>query len=287
MPFHILEKLKTSVERLKHAQVDLFFILILKWCESYNYFSLSRVLVLFLTEDFGFSDIDSGLVYGAWGTLITAYGVILGGVVDKLGVKRSLILSFFLSVTSRFIMASTKSNRVLLVIMLLPASTAGALGVPVLTIGIKRYTDKQMRGFAFSLFYSVMNLAALFQGLFMDVCRRSNPSDSSLFSSGNRLFIASGCVPSTVGLLLSFWLRDSSAEGSPDDTDCLIGVSPMRGNTSLFRDIQTVVSGSTFWRFMVMCLYMVNLRNIFLHLDATLPKYQLRAFGPAAPIGFM
>ena len=36
---------------------------------------------------------------------------------------------------------------------------------------------------------------------------------------------------------------------------------------------------------MIMCLLMVNLKSLFRHLDATLPKYQLRAFGCDVPIG--
>lgn len=38
-------------------------------------------------------------------------------------------------------------------------------------------------------------------------------------------------------------------------------------------------------KFMAMCLFTVNLKSLFRHLDATLPKYQLRAFGCGAPIG--
>ena len=44
-----------------------------------------------------------------------------------------------------------------------PNTVAGALGVPVMTIGVKRYTHEGNRGFAFSLFYSLMNVAALTQ----------------------------------------------------------------------------------------------------------------------------
>lgn len=51
----------------------------------------------------------------------------------------------------------------LLIMLLGPNSIAGALGVPVMTIGVKRYTNDGNRGFAFSLFYSLMNVAALSQ----------------------------------------------------------------------------------------------------------------------------
>lgn len=60
-------------------------------------------------------------------------------------------------------MASTSSRLVLLMALLGPNTVAGSLGVPVMTIGVKRYTHSGNRGFAFSLFYTLMNVAALTQ----------------------------------------------------------------------------------------------------------------------------
>ncbi len=41
------------------------------------------------------------------------------------------------------------------------------------------------------------------------------------------------------------------------------------------------------WKFMVMCLITVNLKQIFRHVDATLPKYLIRAYGCDAPVGLI
>ena len=54
----------------------------------------------------------------------------------------------------RFVVATTTSKAVLLWTLLGPVTVAGALGTPVQTIAIKRYTTESNRGFAFSLFYS-------------------------------------------------------------------------------------------------------------------------------------
>lgn len=64
---------------------DLFIIFVLKVLESYNYFSLSRIFVLYLTENFGVDDLTAGTLYGLWGTLLVLYGFILGGAIDFLG----------------------------------------------------------------------------------------------------------------------------------------------------------------------------------------------------------
>eukprot|EP00887_Chlorella_sp_A99_P006636 scaffold3.g6636.t1 len=232
-----LAQLNEGLSSLRGSPRDLWLIFVLKVLESYNYFSLSRIFVLFLTEDFGISDVAAGTYYGLWGTLLTAYGFLGGGAIDWLGVKASLIVCFLLNVTSRLVMAATSSRAVLLAALLGPNTMAGeaagaeegatggrrpcALGVPVMTIGVKRYTNDANRGFCFSLFYSLMNCAAFVQGMLLDVFRIrwrrgfNLPSlpPRSLLNSGNRLFLASGCITSLAGLLISFAL--SSAGGAP------------------------------------------------------------------------
>ena len=42
-------------------------------------------MTLYLTEEFGISDYRAGTLYGLWGTLLTAYGFLLGGAIDFLG----------------------------------------------------------------------------------------------------------------------------------------------------------------------------------------------------------
>jgi hypothetical protein len=42
------------------------------------------------------------------------------------------------------------------------------MGLPMLTVAIKRFTKHSNRGFAFGLFYSVMNVAAFFSGILVD-----------------------------------------------------------------------------------------------------------------------
>jgi hypothetical protein len=79
-----------------------------------------------------------GLNAGAWGTLLTAYGLFLGSAVDWLGVKRSLVVCFALGTLSRAIMAATTSATVFTISLLGPNAMAGALGVPVMTIGVFR-----------------------------------------------------------------------------------------------------------------------------------------------------
>ena len=71
----------------------------------------------------------------------------------------------------RFVVATTTSKSVLLWTLLGPVTVAGSLGTPVQTIAIKRFTTEGNRGFAFSLFYSFMNMAALLCASVLDLFR--------------------------------------------------------------------------------------------------------------------
>jgi proton-dependent oligopeptide transporter, POT family len=312
--------------------------------ESYNYFSLSRILALYLTEQFGFSDMSAGTIYGLWGTLLTLYGLFLGGAIDWMGIKKSLVVCFVLNIGSRLVMGCTTTPWLLLLTLLGPNTVAGSLGVPVMTISVKRYTNEHNRGFAFSLFYTLMNVAALSQGLLLDVFRLRwrdgfnivSLDEDHVLNNGTRLFVASGCITSIAGLVITFFLTEpviatGIAErkvGRDKKVDDDIGsgggdaasAAPLLGDEEVptglasdsvavsafasgsgvgetafqpiseraaefWRSLRIICSSRGFLKFMVMCLLSVNVKSLFRHLDATLPKYQLRAFGANVPIG--
>ena len=66
------------------------------------------------------------------------------------------------------IILTTTSEGVLLLCLLGTLPLSNCLGIPVLTVGIRRYTNEENRGFAFGLFYVVMNIGALIAGPLID-----------------------------------------------------------------------------------------------------------------------
>ncbi|CAK0785525.1 hypothetical protein CVIRNUC_008735 [Coccomyxa viridis] len=326
---------------LKDSPRDLYLTYLLMLCESFNYFSLSLLFVLYLTQEFGVGDVEGGTLYGLWGTLLVAYGVVFSTAIDLMGVKGSLIACYIISAAGRFVVATTTSKSVLLWTLLGPVTVAGSLGTPVQTIAIKRFTTEGNRGFAFSLFYSFMNMAALLCASVLDLFRvrlrhgfniQSLPATHFL-NDGTRLLLFMGVLVSGVALALSLCLRDSvplknslkqagrkvppegeeapsggeeapliQAEGSTGAEDCQ-GKSPVtcvsaasteapqlsgRASWQSFaRDAKDIMASRETWKFMVMCLITVNLKQIFRHVDATLPKYLIRAYGCDAPVGLI
>eukprot|EP00567_Pseudictyota_dubia_P013403 CAMPEP_0197443892 /NCGR_PEP_ID=MMETSP1175-20131217/9518_1 /TAXON_ID=1003142 /ORGANISM="Triceratium dubium, Strain CCMP147" /LENGTH=179 /DNA_ID=CAMNT_0042974595 /DNA_START=85 /DNA_END=620 /DNA_ORIENTATION=+ len=160
----LLSKVTSGFMSLRGSPAELYKAYALKFLDSYAYFSFSIIFTLFLSAEFGYSDMEAGTIYGAWGALITIYGLVAGFIVDNLGVAKSLRIGYFLSLLSRIFILLTTSRPVLLlnVCFLLPAGSC--LGIPVLTTGIRRYTNESNRGFAFGVFYVIMNVAALISG---------------------------------------------------------------------------------------------------------------------------
>lgn len=64
----VRDKVNTDVAKSYHEAkrfpVDMYYVFALKFLESYSYFALSQILVLYLHEEFGVADMEAGTVYG-------------------------------------------------------------------------------------------------------------------------------------------------------------------------------------------------------------------------------
>ena len=216
---------QASVKSLEHAPRELYVNFALKFFESYGYFAVSQILVLYLHTEFGVGDLEAGTVYGMWGLCITLWGLATAHINDNLGVRRSLLLGFAVSAVSTFLLAAatTKWHAYVVLFLLLPLGNS--MGIPMLTVGIRRYTTVANRGFAFGLYYSVMNIAAFVSGPVVDVCNLGFHDGVSVFGrrvSGNRMVILTASCTSLASLVVTFkFLREirvteGDEKGSPE-----------------------------------------------------------------------
>jgi len=202
-----------------------------------------------------------------------------------------------------------------------------ATGIPVLTVGIRRYTNEENRGFAFGLFYVIMNVGALLAGPLVDMLTMHYRSlngvdqndDYNTFSSwrmtNNRAIILSGVIANFFAVCIAFSVREIKVDSkskttSIDDEQSVYSQSEqidysegsernkMRPMTPTVAEFQPVKGSSlqilsetvrtpNFRRFLVVCLLTLNVRMVFRHLDGTLPKYMVREFGQDAPKGLV
>lgn len=160
---------RDSFRSLHTCPKELYVNFFLKFCESYGYFSISQILVIYLHTEFGASDVRAGAVYGIWGAAITFWGLSISWLNDNFGVRNSLMLGFSISLISSMILATATSITTIYAVLFLFMPIGTAMGIPMLTVGIKRYTNTTNRGFAFGLYYSIMNVAAFVAGPIVDM----------------------------------------------------------------------------------------------------------------------
>jgi dipeptide/tripeptide permease len=142
-----MTNLRDGFNSLHGSPSELWKAYAMKLLASFSYFSLSLSFTLFLSDDFGFSDVEAGTIYGAWGALISIYGIFTGFLVDRMGVAQSLRLGFLITTIARLFIFLTTSRTVLLVMVLVVLPIGNSLGIPVLTTAIRRYTYESNRSF--------------------------------------------------------------------------------------------------------------------------------------------
>ncbi|KAL7490644.1 hypothetical protein ACHAWT_000202 [Skeletonema menzelii] len=263
-----LQQVSIGFHSLSSSPPELYKAYLLKFLDSYAYFSFSLVFTLFLSEDFGLSDVEAGTIYGAWGALITVFGLFTGTIIDKLGVAKCLRIGFILSFVTRVMLFMCTSKFVLLFCTLVSLPLANCLGIPVLTIGLRRYTNNENRGFAFGVFYVVMNVGALIAGPLVDMLTRYYNNNGGGSEEGadmndaagdyvddatttmaeawtmtsNRGIILSGVIANFVAVFVAFSVReikvDSNAHvpSATEDDDMGNGSSIVDDDDSLMAD---------------------------------------------------
>lgn len=198
-PFGVITTLKESFRSLDSCPKEIWINFILKFFESYSYFAISQILVIYLHTEFGVGDIEAGTAYGTWGLAITVWGLLTAWINDNLGVRKSLLVGFSISAVGYLLLATATSKIQVYITLFGVLPIGNAMGIPMLTVGIRRYTNIMNRGFAFGLFYAVMNVAAFLSGPVVDIFNIYLNHDRGIMIfdrvwSGNRLVILTGDI---------------------------------------------------------------------------------------------
>merc|ERR1719161_2144982 len=239
-------------------------------------------MVKWLSEELDMSDMDAGWIYGAWGMMVSVFGMLLGFVVDNLGVRKSLVSGGLILLVSRIILAGASSRLQVLAMLLVLYPLGASLAIPVQTLALRRYTDERTQKFAFSLFYVVMNVSAASAAFLINGVR--NLTEDGLELSGTHftmyrvvLFMGVLCTGAALGLI--FLVREIRT--SRDGTHSVQQFTPQEG--SAWTIMQETFAEGKFWRFVAVTVIFIGVRSNFTHMDATLPKYSTREFGEDFP----
>ncbi len=288
--------LKDDLRALFRGPRELWLIYLATFFEYLGVFSFLQTLPLWLSSDFGMSDEQAGWWAATFSTLITLFVMVIGSVADAVGVRRTLIIAFVLTAVTRLGM-SLAGDSTSAIAALLAFGLAFAATSPVLQTAVQRASTRRTRAFGFSLWYVSFNVAGAMVGpLVIDPVRRAflDPATNKLGKhvvdlpllgaremSAHAAIMALGVVFAAIAAVIVFFLRrDFEHRVDPEDTEPAPPKKP--GVLSALRD---VVSDKTFWRFIVLLLFLSLVRMMFQHMHFTWPKYITREQGESFPIG--
>ncbi|MCX5791185.1 MAG: MFS transporter, partial [Elusimicrobia bacterium] len=156
---------------LKGAVRELWIIFGTKIMTILAYSVVNSTLVLWLSSDLGFGDKSAGFVVATWSTALTIFTVMVGSLVDAVGIRKSLLAGFGLATAARLVMAFCAIKWIALPFGLFPLALGEALQTPVMVAAVKRFTSTKQRSIAFSVYYAMMNVGFAVAGWTFDHVR--------------------------------------------------------------------------------------------------------------------
>jgi MFS family permease len=286
--------LKDDLRALWACPRELWLVYAATFLEYLGVFSFLQTLPLWLTSDHAMPDKTAGWWAATWSTLITLFVFLVGAIADTMGVRRTLVASFALAAVTRLAMSLAPTPHTAIV-ALLAFGFAFATTSPVLQTAVQRASTKGSRAFAFSLWYVSFNLAGAMVGpLMIDPTRHAfiDPATKKLAArvitlpilgtrtwTANGAIMAFGFVFAALAVLVVLLLRkDFEHRVDPD-------AAPAAKKPGVIAALKDVLGDKTFWRFIVLLVFLSLVRMMFQHMHFTWPKYITREQGDSFPVG--
>ncbi len=144
--------------------------------EGWAYFGVLTILGIYLSSDVGLWDLHAGWVLLFLTSGITLAMLFLGGVADKISVRKALLVSLFFLVIGRLLLAFSGTffeYRLGLGSPMFFCVLAGILMViigygiyqPASYAGVRHFTTKKTSSMGFAMIYALMNLGAFVSGV--------------------------------------------------------------------------------------------------------------------------
>lgn len=277
----------------------------LKFLSVTAYKILNVTLVLWMINDFGFSEKSAlGFITG-WSLVLTVFTVLAGSITDALGLRRTLMIGVSICVITRSVMVVTQNQTAVFLLGLFPLAIGEALSTPVLVAALRRYTAPAQRSVAFSLFYALMNFGFLVGYFVFDGVREylkangglSLPMGIGELSPYQTLFLVSLCVDALMWPIV-FALRarvemteaglveapkletghSQNAWKSAASTSKEAALAAGRVLSGLFRS-------EGFYRLLVFLMMIGFLKVVFNVMDFVLPRFAMLELGDSVRVG--
>ena len=290
----LLKSVFTKTRRLLLAPRELWVVLLLKLINSFALFSSLTVFFIFLTDEFKFGYSQAGYIVGVTGLTASLFGIFCGRIIDVLGVRRAYVLGALCGTVGAVMVAFAGNLTTLFISMFIFTPIGLALGVPVLSIGVKQYTFYANRTLAFGAFYMVMNLGATFSYLTVEAIQeqfRQGVDVRQYHATAVRLIFALSAICVCVSAMLAaLALRDIEVDenGHIKTYDRKQPDKQRREQPDAATDqlccstARRLVKDAFFWRLVAFQFVLLGVTMVFRHMDNTFPTYIRNTLGKEA-----
>ncbi len=152
--------------------------------EGLVYFGILTILGKYLSENVGLADLHAGWVYSFFTGGITLAMLFLGGVADRIGVRKAMLLSLSVMVVGRatlgisgtfFAQGGGPGSPMFFVVLLGLMIVVFGYGTyqPAAYSAVKRFTTKKTAAMGYAMIYGLMNLGAFFSGIISPPIRKA------------------------------------------------------------------------------------------------------------------
>ena len=193
---------------LRGSPRELWFVYVLYIFAEYTYHAVGTVLASYATTEFGYSDVEAGALYGAWGVIISFWHFTLGSTVDALGIKRSLLCGFTFSMVGRALLTCATEEWHMLLALYGLGPLGEAIAAQTFQIGVCRYTHSGNRGVAYAVLYSALNFGGAMAGFVIDILKVHSVLVYGFTVTGYRLVLFSSLITAMICFFGVMGMRD-------------------------------------------------------------------------------
>lgn len=288
-------ELVNAFRALKGAPKGFWYTNYIYWLDGVAYFGMLTLLAMYFHDILGMTDDSGHKIVSAYMALITGFMLVFGPISDKLGVRKSLLVSAALYIIGRSALPlaphilPVDSSLLLVVVFagLLLAAAGNGFMQPASYAGVRKFSDKDTAAMGYGLLYAGMNLGIVFIG-FASSRIRSGLHIGDIINidgfgiEGVMWFCVGVNVLMLLGLMFFFTPKvereaeeagAAQGEGEPAEKVADKAKNPLLGALNWLS--QSPLSNA---RFMFFIFALMPVQTLFAYQFLVMPQYVTRAF---------
>ena len=257
--------------------------------ERLAYYAVFIVITLYLSNVWGFSDVEAGIVAGVFSASLYLLPTFAGAYADRIGFRSAIILAFFLltvgygglgllptllesaglvdyGMTTTFTGLNESWLRWSIAPVLVFVIIGGAFIKAVISGTIARETTSENRAKGYAIFYMMVNIGAFIGKTVVDPLRRSMGDQGLVYLNYFSAFMTFAAL-----ILVIIFYKSTKVEGK--------GKSFVEIGSSM---LKVATNG----RLMLLMIIISGFWMIQSQMYATMPKYVIRLIGEGASPGW-